>query len=167
MTSTCGRYLQHPEHAPRSAWTCDHWWLGPASFHTRGFSHGYTCSEPWVTRTRAQPYTLYTIISETVGSHMSNIPNKLLLHSECVPYIPLVQKLSVCACRTSQMNCYSTLNIYPIEHFTSRHVEQKFNFQYANFSVVMPVKHWSLENPMREALFSTCAAETSVWRKLL
>ena len=27
-------------------------------FHTRRFSHGYTCSEPWVTQTHAQPYCL-------------------------------------------------------------------------------------------------------------
>ena len=62
-------------------------------------------------------YTLYTIGSETIGSHMSNIENKLLLHSECMLYIPLVQKPLVHPCQTPQINCCCTPNIYPIYHY--------------------------------------------------
>ena len=37
-------------------------------FHTHGFSHGYTCSEPWVTRTRALPYVPLTGASSRSSS---------------------------------------------------------------------------------------------------
>jgi hypothetical protein len=37
-------------------------WLRSASFHTHGFPHGYTCSEPRVTCTCALPYFLLCTI---------------------------------------------------------------------------------------------------------
>src|SRR6266436_6586950 len=40
-------------------------------------------------------YTLYTSGSEKVSLHISTMPNKMLLHSEHITYILLVQKLLV------------------------------------------------------------------------
>jgi len=51
--------------------------------------------------------------SEIVGSHMSNMPNKMLLHSEHIPYLPMVQKSSVRTCQTCQIKCYCIPNILP------------------------------------------------------
>jgi hypothetical protein len=36
-------------------------------------------------------YILYTNGSEIVGSHMSNMPNKMILHFKHITYIPMVQ----------------------------------------------------------------------------
>src|SRR6266478_5141704 len=35
-----------------------------------------------------------------VGLHMSNMPNKMILHFKHITYIPMVQKLPVCTCQT-------------------------------------------------------------------
>src|SRR6266481_4118135 len=52
--------------------------------------------------------------SEIIGSHISKMPNKMLLHFEHIPYIPMVQKSSVRTCQTGQIKCYCTLDIYPV-----------------------------------------------------
>jgi len=56
-------------------------------------------------------YTLYTNGSEIVGSHMSNMPNKMILHFKHITYIPMVQKLPVCTCQTGQIKCYFSEHI--------------------------------------------------------
>jgi hypothetical protein len=58
-----------------------------------------------------QTYNLYTNGSEIASLHMSNRPNKMLLHSEHIPCIPMVQKLSVRTCQTGQIKCYCTPSI--------------------------------------------------------
>jgi len=60
--STCGKYSQHPEQDPdphRPVITGN---SGPVNFIPMGKTHGYTCSEPQVTQTCAQPYTNYCTI---------------------------------------------------------------------------------------------------------
>src|SRR5882724_10349093 len=58
-----------------------------------------------------QTYNLYTNGSEIASLHMSNRPNKMLLHSEHIPCISMVQKLSVCTCQTGQIKCYCAPSI--------------------------------------------------------
>jgi len=48
-------------------------------------------------------YTLYASGSEKVSLHMSNMPNEMLLHSEHISYIQMVQKLWVRTCQTCQI----------------------------------------------------------------
>ena len=64
-----------------------------------------------------QAQTLYTLRSENIGSHMSKISNKMILHSEHIPYIPSGQKPSVHTCQRSQIKWYCTPSTYPIYHY--------------------------------------------------
>src|SRR5882724_7650429 len=41
--------------------------------------------------------------SEIVSLHISNMPNKMLWHTEHIAYIPMVQKSSVCTSQTCQI----------------------------------------------------------------
>src|SRR6266481_2788212 len=61
-----------------------------------------------------QTYTLYTNCSEIVGSHTSKRPNKILLHSEHIPYLLMVYKFPVRTCQPCQIKCYCTPNIYTV-----------------------------------------------------
>src|SRR6266436_3581518 len=56
----------------------------------------------------------YSPGSEIVGLHISNMPNKMLWHTEHIAYIPMVQKSLVCTWQTCQIECYCNLNIYPV-----------------------------------------------------
>src|SRR5882762_5701382 len=68
----------------------------------------HTChAKQWPT----PPSNLYINGSEIVSSPMSNRPNKMTLHSEHIPCIPIVPKRSVSTCQTCQIKCYCTSNI--------------------------------------------------------
>ena len=54
----------------------------------------------------------YSPGSEIVSLHISNMPNKMLWHTEHIAYIPMVQKSSVCTWQTCQIECYCNPNIY-------------------------------------------------------
>ena len=56
----------------------------------------------------------YSPGSEIVGLHISNMPNKMLWHTEHIAYIPMVQKSLVFTWQTCQIECYCNLNIYPV-----------------------------------------------------
>jgi hypothetical protein len=60
---------------------------------------GYKMISSEIPQTCGLPVTNPTSGSEKVGLHMSNMPNEMLLHSEHIPYIQMVQKLWVCTCK--------------------------------------------------------------------
>ena len=67
-----------------------------------------------------QTYNLYINGSEIISSHMSNMPNKMLWHTEHIAYIPMVQKSLVCTWQTCQIECYCNPNIYPVSSGSER-----------------------------------------------
>ena len=62
----------------------------------------------------------YSPGSEIVGLHISNMPNKMLWHTEHIAYIPMVQKSLVCTWQTCQIECYCNPNIYPVSSGSER-----------------------------------------------
>src|SRR5882762_4356285 len=87
-----------------------------------------------------QTYSLYTNGSEIIGLHIANMPNKMLLQSKHIPYIPMVQKLPVCTCQTGQIKCYFSEHIpcIPMVQKLSVCTSQPFQIKY----YIYPIYQW-------------------------
>ena len=72
------------EALPRSMMVSVTMWLRSGGWHTCGKTHRYTCSEPWVTQTCAQPYA-EDIMQFVYLDHILENPTSCLSHAILAP----------------------------------------------------------------------------------